>query len=199
MIKIIFEDNISEILRGVNKVFSNYKVFVSEANVVFTNKFPIGIKLYNVKEHGTGESVINGIIRLKEEYEINVIYLELVNRELRKIDYLHKSHKLSDEYFSNITVDFRYILKEMKVSTGDKIIEILSNINIINAMKVIQYAIYTNYIDPALISYILNGCLSLLNKHTNFSEMNNLFYLRYLCVNAYDLDNFKISAFKIHK
>ncbi|WP_312953058.1 hypothetical protein [Superficieibacter sp.] len=67
MIKIIFEDNISEILRGVNKVFGNYKVFVSEYNVVFTNKFPIGIKLYNVKEHAIGESVINGIIRLKEK------------------------------------------------------------------------------------------------------------------------------------
>lgn len=86
----------------------------------------------------------------------------------------------------------------MKVSTGDKIIEILSNMNIINAMKAIQYAIYNNYIDPALISYILNGCLSLLNKYTNFIEMNNLFYLRYLCVNPYDLDNFKISVFKIH-
>ncbi len=87
----------------------------------------------------------------------------------------------------------------MKVSTGDKIIEILTNINIINAMKAIQYAIYTNYIDPALISYILNEYLSLLNKSTNFREMNNLFYLRYLCVNAYDLGNFKISVFKINK
>ena len=40
MIKIIFEDNISEILRGVNKVFSNYKVFVSEDNIVFTINSP---------------------------------------------------------------------------------------------------------------------------------------------------------------
>lgn len=194
-----FKDNISEILRGANKVFNTYKVFVSDDNVVFTNKFPIGIKLYNVKEHGIEESVIIGMIRLKEKYEINVIYLELVNRELRKIDYLHKSHKLSDEYFSNIAIDFKHVLKEVKISTGDKIIEILSNMNIINAMKVIQYTIYTNYIDPALVSYIINGYLSLLNKHINFSEMNNLFYLKYLCVNAYVLDNFKISAFKINE
>ncbi|HEM6614663.1 TPA: hypothetical protein U2G35_002065 [Yersinia enterocolitica] len=187
-----FENNIAELISNVNEIFFNYKLLIDEGNVIYLNKYRIGI---NLCSHTDSDDIASKIINLKNKNNIKKLYIELSNRNIIKIDYMIKE-ELSVGYFNDIKNPAKFYIKRINGNNNrDCIIDLLSKEKMLDAMKLIQYFIFYNCVKPQLVMNILNGYINKLHNETDFGIKNNAFYLKYKCLYLHDLDYFKINVF----
>ncbi|MFJ5477855.1 hypothetical protein [Pectobacterium carotovorum] len=186
------EKNITEIISNVNEMFSNYKLFIDEYNVVYLNKYSIGIDLFPQTD---SDDITSKIVKLKNINGIRELYIELSEHNVIKIDDMTKK-ELPVGYFDSIGNLASFFMKRIYENNDeDSILELLCEEKILDSMKIIQYAIYYNCINPELIMDILNAYIDKLHEETNFCIKNNIFYLKNKCLDLQDLNFFKINIF----
>ncbi|EEP1199752.1 hypothetical protein HAY10_004869, partial [Salmonella enterica] len=82
-----FENNIAELISNVNEIFFNYKLLIDEDDVIYLNKYNIGITLCPLTD---SDDITSKIVTLKNINNIKELYVELSGNNVVKIDYMIK-------------------------------------------------------------------------------------------------------------